>query len=99
MAAGMGSRYGGLKQIEGFGPSGECILEYSIYDAIKAGFDHVVLVIRKDIEEEFRDIIGRKIESLVDVTYVYQDKDSLPDGLICPETREKPWGTGHAALM
>jgi len=98
MAAGMGSRYGGLKQIDPVGPNGEIIIEYSIYDAIKAGFSKVVFVIKKEIEETFREVIGRKIEGLIDVEYVYQQMDNLPKGFSVPEGRVKPWGTGHAVL-
>lgn len=98
MAAGMGSRYGGLKQIDPVGPNGEIIMEYSIYDAIAAGFSKVVFVIKKEIEQTFREIIGRKIEGLVDVEYVFQDINNIPKGFSVPETRTKPWGTGHAVL-
>ncbi|HEY5586950.1 MAG TPA: sugar phosphate nucleotidyltransferase, partial [Ruminiclostridium sp.] len=98
MAAGMGSRYGGLKQIDPVGPSGEIIMEYSIYDAIKAGFGKVVFIIKKEIEDIFREVIGKKIEGLVDVEYVYQRIDNVPQGFSIPEGRAKPWGTGHAVL-
>lgn len=98
MAAGMGSRYGGLKQIDPVGPNGEIIMEYSIYDAIKAGFDRVVFIIKKEIEDTFREVIGKKIEGLVDVEYVYQNIDNVPAGFSVPEGRVKPWGTGHAVL-
>jgi len=98
MAAGMGSRYGGLKQIDPVGPNGEIIMEYSIYDAIRAGFSKVVFIIKKEIEDVFRDVIGKKIESLIDVEYVYQKIDNLPKGFSVPEGRVKPWGTGHAVL-
>lgn len=98
MAAGMGSRYGGLKQIDPVGPNGEIIMEYSIYDAIKAGFSKVVFIIKKDIEDTFRDVIGKRIEGLVDVEYVYQSLDNLPQGFSVPAGRIKPWGTGHAVL-
>ncbi|MHB9038211.1 MAG: nucleotidyltransferase [Armatimonadota bacterium] len=98
MAAGMGSRYGGLKQIDPVGPSGEIILDYSTYDALRAGFDKVVFVIRRDIEKTFRDVIGRKLEGRADVAYVFQQLDDLPDGFAVPEGRTKPWGTGHAVL-
>lgn len=98
MAAGMGSRYGGLKQIDPVGPNGEIIMEYSIYDAIKAGFSKVVFIIKKEIEDTFREVIGKKIENLIDVEYVYQKIDNLPQGFSVPEGRIKPWGTGHAVL-
>lgn len=98
MAAGMGSRYGGLKQIDPVGPNGEIIMEYSIYDAIRAGFSKVVFIIKKEIESVFRDVIGKKIENIIDVEYVYQRIDNLPEGYSVPEGRVKPWGTGHAVL-
>lgn len=98
MAAGMGSRYGGLKQIDPVGPNGEIIMEYSIYDAIRAGFSKVVFIIKKEIEETFREVIGKKIEGLVDVEYVYQRIDNIPKGFSVPDGRMKPWGTGHAVL-
>ncbi len=98
MAAGMGSRYGGLKQIDPVGPNGEIIMEYSIYDAIRAGFSKVVFIIKKEIEETFREVIGKKIEGLIDVEYVYQNIDNLPKGFSVPDGRVKPWGTGHAVL-
>lgn len=96
MAAGMGSRYGGLKQIDSIGPDGEILLDYSVYDAVKAGFDKTVFIIRRDIEKDFREITGRRIEKMTDVEYVFQDMDKLPDGFTVPEGRTKPWGTGHA---
>lgn len=98
MAAGMGSRYGGIKQIEPVGPSGEIILEYSIYDAIEAGFNKVVFIIRKDIEKAFREAIGDKIEQFVETEYVFQDIADIPKGFEVPEGRTKPWGTGQAIL-
>lgn len=98
MAAGMGSRFGGLKQIEPLGPNGEIILDFSVYDAVKAGFDKVVFVIKKEIEKDFRAACGKRIENMVDVEYAFQEKDNLPDGFTLPETREKPWGTGQAVL-
>lgn len=98
MAAGMGSRYGGLKQIDPVGPNGEIIMEYSIYDAVKAGFSKVVFIIKKEIEDTFREVIGKKIEGFVDVEYVYQRIDNVPQGFSIPEGRSKPWGTGHAVL-
>ena len=98
MAAGMGSRYGGIKQIEPVGPSGEIILDYSIYDALEAGFDKVVFIIRKDIEEAFREAIGDRIEKRVKVEYVFQNMEDLPAGYTVPQGRTKPWGTGQAIL-
>jgi len=98
MAAGMGSRYGGLKQIDPVGPNGEIIMEYSIYDAIKAGFSKVVFIIKKEIEDTFREVIGKKIEGFVDVEYVYQRLENIPQGFSVPEGRTKPWGTGHAVM-
>jgi len=99
MAAGMGSRYGGNKQIDPMGPNGEIILEYSIYDALKAGFDKVVFIINKAIENAFRENIGYRIEKLVETAYVYQSVHDIPAGFTVPEGRVKPWGTGHAVLL
>ena len=99
LAAGMGSRYGGLKQVEQFGPSGETIIDYSIYDAIRAGFKKAVFVIRKNIEAEFKENIIGKFESLIEVDFAFQEIDIVPDGVKVPEERIKPWGTGHAVLM
>lgn len=99
LAAGMGSRYGGLKQIDPVGPSGETIIDYSVHDAIRAGFDHLVFVIRRDIEAAFRERIGSRFEPFISVDYVYQELTSLPPGFTVPEGRQKPWGTGHAILM
>lgn len=96
LAAGMGSRYGGVKQIEPVGPSGEIILEYSIFDAIRAGFGKVVCVIRRDIETEFRDHIVRRFGDSIETVLVYQDRDDLPPGFSVPADRTKPWGTAHA---
>ncbi|MFA9465996.1 MAG: NDP-sugar synthase [Velocimicrobium sp.] len=98
MAAGMGSRFGGIKQIEPVGPSGEIILDYSVYDAMEAGFDKVIIIIRKDIEKEFKEVIGNRLKKNIEVDYVYQDMDALPQGYKRPEGRTKPWGTGHAIL-
>lgn len=98
MAAGMGSRFGGLKQIEKIGPNGEMILDFSIYDAVRAGFDKAIIVIKKQIESQFREVCGRQIEKMIDVEYVFQELDKLPKGYEVPEGREKPWGTGHAIL-
>ncbi len=96
MAAGMGSRFGGLKQIEPIGPGGEVILDFSVYDAVKAGFNKVVFIIRRDIEEDFRAITKKRIEKIVDCEFVFQDMDELPEGFSAPKERTKPWGTGHA---
>ncbi|MDE6166736.1 MAG: nucleotidyltransferase, partial [Muribaculaceae bacterium] len=99
LAAGMGSRYGGLKQLDGVGPKGQTIMDYSIYDAIRAGFGKVVFVIRKDFEEDFRKIILSKYEGHVPVELVFQGLDALPEGYTCPADRTKPWGTNHAVMM
>ena len=99
LAAGMGSRYGGLKQLDGLGPNGETIMDYSIYDAIKAGFGKLVFVIRKDFEQDFRDKIISKYENHIPCELVFQSIDDLPEGFTCPEGRTKPWGTNHAVLM
>jgi UTP-glucose-1-phosphate uridylyltransferase len=99
LAAGMGSRYGGLKQIEPVGPNGETILEYSIFDAIRAGFGKVVFVIRESFASEFKARFESKLAGKIKIEYVYQEIDKLPDGFCLPEGREKPWGTGHAVLM
>lgn len=99
LAAGMGSRYGGLKQLDGLGPHGETIMDYSIYDAIRSGFGKIVFVIRKDFEDDFRKIILSKYENHIPVEVVFQAIDNLPEGFVCPEGRTKPWGTNHAVLM
>ena len=99
LAAGMGSRYGGLKQLDGLGPHGETIMDYSIYDAIRSGFGKVVFVIRKDFEDDFRSKILSKYEGHIPVEVVFQSTDALPEGFTCPEGRTKPWGTNHAVLM
>ena len=98
MAAGMGSRYGGLKQIDPIGPGGEIILDYSVYDAVKAGFNKVIFVIKEEIEKDFKEIIGNKFDGVVDIDFAYQDIKNLPEGFTVPEGRVKPWGTGHAVL-
>ncbi len=99
MAAGIGSRFGGgIKQLEPVGPSGEIIMDYSIYDALNAGFDKVVFIIRKDLEEDFKEIIGKRIEKIAHVEYAYQELDDLPKGFTKPADRTKPWGTGQALL-
>lgn len=99
LAAGMGSRFGGLKQLEGLGPNGETIMDYSIYDAIQAGFGKAVFVIRKDFEEEFREKVLSKYKDVIETQVVFQSLDALPDGIKCPEGRVKPWGTNHAIMM
>ncbi len=99
LAAGMGSRYGGLKQLDQLGPNGETIMDYSIYDALQAGFGKVVFVIRKDFEEEFRNKVLAKYEGHVPVEVVFQATAKLPEGYTCPADRTKPWGTNHAVLM
>lgn len=97
MAAGIGSRYGaGIKQLAKVGPSGEIIIDYSIHDALKAGFNKIIFIIRKDIEEEFREVIGKRIEKIAPVDYVYQEMNDLPEGYETPEGRKKPWGTAQA---
>jgi hypothetical protein len=98
MAAGMGSRYGGLKQIDPVGPKDEIIVDYSIYDALHAGFGRVVFVIKEDIEQLFRERVGKFIERQCDTTYVFQRLDDVPKGFEVPPGRQKPWGTGHATL-
>ncbi len=98
MAAGMGSRFGGLKQAAGVGPDGQMIIDYSVTDAVKSGFNKIVIVIRKDIEKDFREACGKRIEKMADVEYVYQELDKLPAGFSLPADRSKPWGTGHALL-
>jgi NDP-sugar pyrophosphorylase family protein len=99
LAAGMGSRYGGLKQLDGLGPSGETIMDYSIYDAIKAGFGKVVFVIQKSFEDDFRTMVVEKFKSLIDVEIVFQDTNNVPEGSTYNPERKKPWGTNHAVLM
>ena len=98
MAAGMGSRFGGLKQIEPVGPNGEFIIDYSIYDAIKAGFDKVVFIIKEENYDIFKETIGKRIEGKIDVEYVFQDNKNIPEGIVLPSDRVKPLGTGHAIL-
>ena len=99
LAAGLGSRYGGLKQLDGLGPNGETIMDYSIFDAIRGGFGKIVFVIRKDFEEDFRKKIISKYENHMPVEVVFQSIDKLPEGFTCPAERVKPWGTNHAVLM
>jgi NDP-sugar pyrophosphorylase family protein len=98
LAGGIGSRYGGLKQADPIGPNGELIISYSVYDALRAGFGHVVFLLRRDIEDAFRDRIGKDVERHTKVTYVFQDLDNVPAGFSIPAGRVKPWGTGHAVL-
>ncbi|MCH5311701.1 MAG: nucleotidyltransferase [Prevotella sp.] len=99
LAAGMGSRYGGLKQLDGLGPNGETIMDYSIYDAIQAGFGKIVFVIRKDFEQEFHEKVLSKYEGHIPAELCFQALDKLPEGFTCPEGRVKPWGTNHAVMM
>jgi len=99
LAAGMGSRYGGLKQLDGLGPNGETIMDYSIYDAIKAGFGKVVFVIRESFETDFRNIVAEKFKNLIDVEIVFQDISYVSEGCRYNPEREKPWGTNHAVMM
>jgi dTDP-glucose pyrophosphorylase len=99
MAAGMGSRYGGLKQIEAVGPGGETIIDYSIYDAMRAGFGKLVFIIRKDIEAPFKEVVGARFEKRIAVEYVFQSLDKIPAGFQVPAGRSKPWGTTQAILM
>ena len=99
MAAGIGSRFGGgIKQLEPVGPGGEIIMDYSIYDALKAGFDKIVFIIRRDLEKDFREVIGNRIEKVARVEYAFQELGDLPEGFSVPEGRKKPWGTGQAVL-
>lgn len=98
LAAGMGSRYGGLKQIDPVGPHGELLIEYSIYDALSVGIEHMAFVIQKSQEQTFRDVLGTKIVDRCHVSFVHQELTDLPTGVSCPSEREKPWGTGHAVL-
>lgn len=99
MAAGIGSRFGGgIKQLAPVGPNGEIIMDYSIHDALEAGFNKIVFIIRKDLEKDFKEIIGNRIEKLAKVEYAYQELDALPEGFSVPEGRKKPWGTGQAVL-
>lgn len=99
LAAGMGSRFGGLKQVEPVGPNGEAIIDYSIFDAIRAGFGKVVFVIRESFADAFQEKFGDKLAGKIDVEYVFQELDNLPEGFSLPEGREKPWGTAHAILV
>lgn len=99
LAAGIGSRYGSLKQIDKLGPSGERIIDYSVFDAKKAGFGKVVFVIRKDIEKEFNEVFIKNLSRYIEIDYVFQELDNLPSGLVCPKERIKPWGTCHAVIV
>jgi len=99
LAAGMGSRYGGLKQLDGLGPNSETIMDYSVFDAVRGGFGKVVFVIRKDFEDDFRHLVLSKYEGHVNTEVVFQSLDKLPQGFDCPADRTKPWGTNHAVLM
>jgi NDP-sugar pyrophosphorylase family protein len=96
LAAGLGSRYGGLKQLEQIGPAGETLMDYSIHDAKNAGFSRVIFLIREEMREQFEAQVGSKYEGILEVRYAYQDKNDLPAGFACPPERERPWGTGHA---
>jgi len=98
MAAGMGSRYGGLKQMDPVGPNGETLLEYSVYDALRAGFGKVVFIIRRDFAEEFKTAVGARFEGKINIAYAFQELENLPEGFAVPEGRTKPWGTGQAIL-
>ena len=96
MAAGMGSRYGGLKQIDPIDKEGHIIMDFSIYDAVRAGFEKVVFIIKKENEEAFREAIGERLSKQIEVAYVFQELTNIPEGYSVPEGRVKPWGTGHA---
>jgi choline kinase len=98
LAAGMASRYGSMKQIQGFGPGGETIMDYSIYDAIRAGFGKVVFIIRKDFANDFKEIFEPKLKDRIAIDYVYQELNAFIDGFNIPSDRKKPWGTAHAVL-
>ncbi len=99
LAAGMGSRYGGLKQLDQVGPSGETIIDYSVYDAIEAGFNKIVFIIRKDIEKDMKELLFDKYSKKINIEYVFQELGNIPEGVNLPADRVKPWGTGHAVLM
>jgi choline kinase len=99
LAAGMGSRYGSLKQIDGIGPNGETIIDYSVFDALRSGFGKIVFIIRKNIEKEFVEVFSKRFKGKVPYDIVYQELDMLPEGFSCPAEREKPWGTGHAVWV
>ena len=99
LAAGIGSRYGGLKQLDKIGPSGETIIDYSIYDAIRAGFGKVIFIIKEAIEEDFKEAFVERLKDQVEIDYVFQETWMVPEGVTIPDNRSKPWGTGHAVLM
>lgn len=99
LAAGMGSRFGGLKQVEPVGPNGEAIIDYTIYDAIRAGFGKVVFIIRESFADAFKEKFDAKLAGKIEIEYVFQELDKLPEGFVLPEGREKPWGTAHAILV
>jgi choline kinase len=99
LAAGMGSRYGGLKQLDQIGPSGETIIDYSIYDAIKAGFGKVIFIIKEQIEDDFKEIFMERLKDKITIDYVFQETWMVPEGITIPDNRSKPWGTGHAVMM
>ncbi len=98
LAAGMGSRFGGLKQIEPMGPNGEAIIDYSVFDAKRAGFDRAVVIIKKEIEKEFRELVGKRLENMIEVDYAFQEVDKVPSWFEIPSERTRPWGTAHAIL-
>ena len=98
LAAGMGSRFGGLKQIEPMGPNGEAIIDYSVFDAKRAGFDRAVVIIKHEIEKEFRELVGKRLEKMIDVDYAFQEVNKVPDWFEIPKDRTRPWGTAHAIL-
>src|SRR5687767_10959945 len=98
LAAGMASRYGSMKQVEGFGPSGETIMDYSVYDAVRAGFGKVVFIIRKEYADDFKKIFRKKLENSIVAEYVFQELDMFTEGFPVPPERTKPWGTAHAVL-
>ena len=98
MAAGMGSRYGGLKQIDPVGKNGEIIMDFSIYDAMRAGFSKVIFIIKEERLQDFKEVVGDRVSRYIPVEYAFQKLDDLPEGFSVPEGREKPWGTGHAVL-
>ena len=99
MAAGMGSRYGGLKQLDSFGPNNETIIDYSVYDAIESGFEKIVFIIREEFSEDFKTKISDKFKNRINVEHVYQSLDQVPKSFLVPNSRIKPWGTGHAILL
>ena len=99
LAAGMGSRYGGLKQLDRVGPSGETIIDYSIYDAIRAGFGKVIFIIKEAIEDDFKEVFVERLKDKIAIDYVFQETWMVPEGIMIPDNRSKPWGTGHAVMM